>query len=185
MDESQGNNTNLKLTSNFFHDDGGNEIDDQSFAFQNLINLNKNKTMNENINLFGTINIYDKYNDKNKIKNKKNLDKSEDKRKFYLKESKQYFNEDKKVKENNNRRKYSDIMKTNFKLDIVNDKKNEDSSLKFGKTGKNKILLEYDGDIETITFRYDYNEQIEIKNTLENIVLLIFIYIFLVKNKII
>jgi len=166
MDVSQGNNTNLKINSNFFNEDNNNENDDQSYAFQNLINLNKDKTMNININLFGTINIYDY---KNKIIKNRKLEKSEEKGKFYLKESKQYFNEDKHTKGNNDNRKYSDIAKSKFKLDNINNKKIEHNSIKFGAKGKNIEILEYDGDMETITFRYDdNNEQNERKKTIEN-----------------
>ena len=166
MDSSQGNNTSLKINSNFFHEDNNNENNDESYAFQNLINLNKDKTMNININLFGTINIYDY---KNKIIKNKRLEKSEEKGKFYLKESKQYFNEYKHTKDNNDMKIYSNITKSKFKLDNIINKKIENNSLKLDTTGKNIELLEYDGDSETTTFRYDDDTQIERKNTIENI----------------
>ena len=142
------------------------DIDEQSYAFQNLVNLNKDTSVNEKMYTYKTIDEDFNYN--YKIKRKKKIENDIDKTKIILDESKKYFNDDKQIKENNEIRKNSDSIKSQLKLEFPSNKKKEHKSLKFNQTIKNQDLLEYDGDMETITFRDNYKKQIERKNTNEN-----------------
>ena len=139
------------------------DLDEQSYAFQNLLNLNKDKSVNEKINnndiCINEINL------KNK---KKKLEKSPDKAEFFMKDSKYYFNDDKQLKENNEIVNNYDMMKSKLKLDESSKKKYGYKSIKFGKYHKNKELLEYDGDMETVTFRDSFHKHDKINNNLEN-----------------
>ena len=158
--------TTIKNTSK--DNDNDEDIDEQSYAFQNLVNLNKDKSANEKMYAYKTIGdgINNLFENKNKDKKKREND--IDKKKCFLKESKLYCNDDKQLKKNNEKRKYSNTIKSQLKLDFPSDKKKEHKSLKFNQTRKNQDLFEYDGDMETITFRDNYEKQIERKNTYDN-----------------
>ena len=132
-------NENFK---NFFFKKDNNDIDENSYAFQKLVNLNKDKSMNEALNINN--NFFNEIN----LKKKKTLEKSPDKEKFFLRDSKKYFNDD-------NNRKYSEYVKSNLKLnEQPNYKKIGHRSIKFGQYGKNnKEFLEYDGDKDSETLR--------------------------------
>ena len=132
-------NENFK---NFFFKKDNNDIDEHSYAFQKLVNLNKDKSMNEALNINN--NFFNEIN----LKKKKTLEKSPDKEKFFLRDSKKYFNDD-------NNRKYSEYIKSNLKLnEQPNYKKIGHRSIKFGQNVKNnKEFLEYDGDKDSETLR--------------------------------
>ena len=149
---------------NISNDNDG--IDEQSYAFQNLVNLNNDKSVNEKMFTYKTIDEDINYN--YKIKRKKKIENELDKKKIFLKESKKYFNDDKQLKENNEIRKKNDSIKSQLKLEFPSYKKKEHKSLKFNEKRKNQDLLEYDGDMETITFRDNYKNQFERKNTYES-----------------
>ena len=148
------------------------DIDEQSYAFENLVNLNKDKSVNEKMYTYKTIDEDINYNYNYKIKRKKKIESDLDKKKIFLIESKKYFNDDKQLKENNDIRKNSDSIKSQLKLEFPSYKKKEHKSLKFNQTRKNKNqdTLQYDGDMETITFRDrdNYKNQIERKSTYES-----------------
>ena len=153
-------NTTIKNTKN-----DNDDIEEQSYAFQNLINLNKDKSANEQIYSNKIIDEEISYNNHEKNKKKKNIENANDKNKFILNESKKYFNDDKQEKENNEIRKNSDSFKSQLKLDFPSNKKKEHKSLKFNQARKKQDLFEYDGDMETITLRDSYKKQIEKNNT--------------------
>ena len=146
---SKSINENFK--SCFFKND--NDKDEQSYAFQNLVNLNKDKSMNEKISRDGFV------INEIKINKKKKLAKSPDKEKFFSRDSKQYYNDDKQSKENIDLRKISDFNETKLKLDEANPKKIEHKSIKFGQSKKKKEFLEYDGDKDSLTIRKSNNKQ--------------------------
>ena len=155
------------------------EIDEQSCAFQNLINLNKNITYNKSLNT----NINKVNNTSYNIQIKKSLynkriEKSPDCIKFYLTESKNYFHDDKfktqnnKVNKNNNQNITNDISIDNkipknknrnvINLNKINQNKNNfdhkslNTNIIFNQKTKGKDLTEYDGDMETVSFRNEY-----------------------------
>ena len=146
---SRSKNENFK--SCFYRNDN-NDIDDQSYAFQNLVNLNKDKSLNEKISRDGiSLNEI-------KINKKKKLEKSPDKEKFFSRDSKHYFNDDKQVTDNIDLRKISDFNETKLKLDEPVIKKIEHKSIKFGQSRKNKECSEYDGDKDSFTLRKSNNK---------------------------
>ena len=151
------------------------ENDEQSYAFQNLVNLNNN---NEN-NYIKYQEINDNNNNKSytiQIKgpiHKKRLGKSPEANKFFWNEKKNYFNDDLKCKNDiNKNNEYKN--KTNDSLIDINinknnnniklnknkkDKENENNeyhtSTQSKQRPKEKNIFEYDGDMETATYRYN------------------------------
>ena len=152
----KSNNKKIEIKS-FFLNKGNN--DDNSYAFQNLINLNKER------NISMEINNYEFNNDIFQIKNKsiKKIEKSPNNDKFLMKESKKYFNDDNLIKGYFQIRKYSTYMKSNINLDekIIsrNNDKNKHKSIPYIKTQNNNETFEYDGDKETVSFRYNYEKK--------------------------
>ena len=133
-----------------------NENSEHSYAFQNLINLNKkNDSFNNNIN--------NEINDSNKSYNiqikpsskRKRLGRSPDNIKFFMTESKNYFNEE-KIKNRN--RKTINFKENNASL--------ENKTMTY-KNDKN----EYDGDMETISYRYSSFSKKNRKNSNVNALL--------------
>ena len=74
-------NTTIKNTKN-----DNDDIEEQSYAFQNLINLNKDKSANEPIYSKKIIDEEISYNNHEKNKKKKNIENANDKNKFILNE---------------------------------------------------------------------------------------------------
>ena len=148
------------------------ENDEQSYAFQNLINLNKkNDIFNTNNNI----------NDGNKSYNiqikpslpKKRLGKSPDCAKFYKNESKNFFNEEKYKKkskndaenkiidslidnkiQNANRKTIAFNKSNNWHINELNEERENNLYHKTIKCNNDKNISEYDGDMETITYRH-------------------------------
>ena len=150
--------------------------DDHSYAFQNLVNLNNNeKNSKKNINM-----------DKNKSYNipikksfhKKRLEKSPECMKFFLNEKKKYFNDDKcKMRSNialnridiiieddikNNRRQTLDLNSINNIEDNENSRYN--NTMEPNHKNKGKDLLEYDGDLETVSYRQENSSILKCEN---------------------
>ena len=138
-----------------------NNIKEQFYAFNNLVNLNKDKSADEKINKKGMP------NKEIILKKKKKLEKSLNKEKFFLKDSKVYFNEDKQLNENNDR-KNNDLMKTKLKLDEPHKEKIEHKSTIFSQSRNNGELLEYDGDKDSVTLRQINKKGEILKNKNEN-----------------
>ena len=132
------------------------ENDEQSYAFQNLINLN-----NKNDNIINNNNANNIIEIKQSL-HKKRSGKSPDAKKIFMNESKNYFNEEKNKSKNRN-----NCQTTTIDSIIENKIKNRNRKIiNFNITNNNsynktiqyknsKNNLEYDGDMETITYRYN------------------------------
>ena len=145
------------------------ENDEQSYAFQNLINLN-----NKNDNIINNNNANNIIEIKQSL-HKKRSGKSPDAKKFFVNESKNYFNEEKNKSKNNcqtttidsiienkinnrNRKTINFNIINNNNISELNKKNEENESNSYNKTiqyKNSKNNLEYDGDMETITYRYN------------------------------
>ena len=150
--------------------------DEQSCAFQNLVNLNKIEK--------GNVSPHNIKDDNNKSFNiqlkksflKKRVEKSPERIKFFLTEAKNYFHEDDKYKKNHNKSLQTKIISNEFENNINKNKNrekinfnfinenfkeiNEDDenniyhkTIQYNQKKNEKNLLEYDGDMETVTTR--------------------------------
>lgn len=144
--------------------------DEQSCAFENLINLTKinesnyiNKTSESNNNNLCKIQI-------EKLKHKKRLEKSPENMKFFLKEMKSYCNDDRIILNNTTIEKTRTVdqlidsnigknTKNIFSIENKYKKINRKDYSKFynkiqlNDIKKEKDFLEYDGDLETVSVR--------------------------------
>jgi hypothetical protein len=144
--------------------------DEETCAFENLINLTK---INEN-NYAN--NIGENYNNNlckiqiEKLKHKKRLEKSPENMKFFLKERKSYFNDD-RIFHNNTTIEKTKTVDQLIESNIGKNRKNifsienkykkvniEDCNKCYNKIQLNEIkkekdFLEYDGDLETVSVR--------------------------------
>ena len=159
------------------------ENDEQSYAFQNLVNLNKNGKKDI---FFKKINDINKKNYNIQIKkksfHKKRLEKYPESIKFFLTEAKNYFHEDdkknnmsiqskmingslesshKKIKN----RKTINFRKENLKEVDDNNRSIYHKTIEFNQRNNGKMFLEYDGDRETATNRNKSLSKNKSKNT--------------------
>jgi len=129
--------TNSINGNNLYSKNINDDIDEQLYTLQNLVNLNKDKTTEEECYLYNSNN--DINNDKN-LKTIKKTEISEQGENFFLKATKKNFNEEKILKDNPDNRKHIDLTKSKLMSDIDYNQKYPHNTIKYGEKKDKKIF---------------------------------------------